>query len=293
MKKLKKNNALLLALLVLAGCLMIFSGVQTSRAALTIYSDIYVEQIQLSQIGVTLMENGADVAWRDFIGLNDTQHSQKEADQLWDTNNTGVLLGHMLGEGEEFKVGTTYPEEIRVRNSGEIDEYVRVILRRYWMHMEKQKDKNGNVLKDANGNDIEIEVKTPFLDPTLIALNVVNSTGFGNGTERGGITHSNDSGAWIFNADESTEETLVFYYSRLLHKGEITEPLINNITVDKSLSYRITNTYVDEEGYTVIETYFDYDGSRFMLEAEADAVQSHNAATAMRSAWGFVIPGVN
>ena len=282
MKKLKKNNALLLALLVLAGCLMIFSGVQTSRAALTIYSDIYVEQIQLSQIGVTLMENGADVAWRDFIGLNDAQHSQKEADQLWDTNNPGVLLGHMLGEGEELKIGTTYPEEIRVRNSGEIDEYVRVILRRYWMHMEK----------DANGN--EIEVKTPFLDPTLIALNVVNSNGLGNGTVRGGITHSNDSGAWIFNADESTEETLVFYYSRLLHKGEVTEPLIDKVTVDKSLSYRITeNTYVDEEGYTVIETYFDYDGSRFMLEAEADAVQSHNAATAMRSAWGFVIPGVN
>lgn len=264
MKKLKKNNALLLALLVLAGCLMIFSGVQTSRAALTIYSDIYVEQIQLSQIGVTLMENGADVAWRDFIGLNDAQHSQKEADQLWDTNNPGVLLGHMLGEGEELKIGTTYPEEIRVRNSGEIDEYVRVILRRYWMHKEK----------DANGN--EIEVKTPFLDPTLIDLNVVNSD------------------YWIFNADESTDETLVFYYRYLLPKGAVTEPVIDKVTVDKSLSYRITeNTYVDEEGYTVIETYFDYDGTRFMLEAEADAVQSHNAATAMRSAWGFVIPGVN
>lgn len=39
-------------------------------------------------------------------------------------------------------------------------------------------------------------------------------------------------------------------------------------------------------GQTVITTTYDYDGVQFNLEAEVDAVQTHNAADAILSAWG-------
>lgn len=252
MKNLKKNNALLVAVLVLASCLMIFSGVQTSRAALTLYSGVYVEQIELSQIGVTLMENGEDVAHRDFIGTDDAEHSKKSADQLWDTDNPGVLFTNLLGESEEFKIGKTYDEEIACRNSGAIDEYVRIVLRRYWT------DEDGKKLVEQ--------------DPTLIKLNPVNDD------------------VWYFNEDESTDEMLVFYYRSLLPAGMMTEPVIDKLSLDEALTYMVTETtYVDEEGFTVIETAFDFDGDRFVLEAEVDAVQNHNADEAMCSAWGLSV----
>ena len=36
-------------------------------------------------------------------------------------------------------------------------------------------------------------------------------------------------------------------------------------------------------------TVYEYDGAMFVLEAEVDAVQTHNAADAIRSAWGVEV----
>ena len=47
-----------------------------------------------------------------------------------------------------------------------------------------------------------------------------------------------------------------------------------------------TITKEDENGYQTIETVYEYDGYRFYIEAEADAVQTHNAQEAIKSAWG-------
>ena len=50
-----------------------------------------------------------------------------------------------------------------------------------------------------------------------------------------------------------------------------------------------TRTPVYENGTVIgetITTTFAYDGYRFNLKAEVDAVQTHNAEDAIKSAWG-------
>ena len=48
----------------------------------------------------------------------------------------------------------------------------------------------------------------------------------------------------------------------------------------------MTETRTTANGWTTVTTEFAYDGYRFNIKAEADAVQTHNAADAIRSAWG-------
>ena len=43
----------------------------------------------------------------------------------------------------------------------------------------------------------------------------------------------------------------------------------------------------DENGNTVTE--FIYNGQVFVLEVDADAVQTHNAEAAIKSAWGVTV----
>ena len=45
----------------------------------------------------------------------------------------------------------------------------------------------------------------------------------------------------------------------------------------------------DANGWTTVTTVYEYDGAMFVLEAEVDAVQTHNAADAIRSAWGVEV----
>mgnify|MGYP000037232964 CR=1 FL=1 len=42
----------------------------------------------------------------------------------------------------------------------------------------------------------------------------------------------------------------------------------------------------DDNGLTTITTTYEYDGALFVLEATVDAVQTHNAKDAIKSAWG-------
>jgi hypothetical protein len=84
-----------------------------ARAALTYFSDDYAANIQLHEIGVTLVENGAAVE--------------------------GELLKGLLAEGEELKLGTAYQEQLNVYNSGVINEYVRVSIHKYWVDSEGEK----------------------------------------------------------------------------------------------------------------------------------------------------------
>lgn len=138
-KKFYKNKPVIL--LAAAALLLIGSAVGSTQAALTYYSETYTAQVTVSNIGVSLLENGKAVSHRDYI----------ENDK-WD-EVTGVLLENMLPEDEELVLGKTYQEEITVANSGTIDTYVRVILTKSW--------------QDANG------VKNTALSPKLIDLNLV------------------------------------------------------------------------------------------------------------------------
>ncbi len=228
---------------VAAMALLLFGSVEGTRAALTYYSETYASRVQMYDIGVSLLENGERVSWRDY---------NSSADGTWD-ENTGVLLAHMLEEGESLKLGKTYPEQLSVANSGTINQYVRVTIYKYWT--------------DAEGT------KLPNLSPELIRLNLVNLD-----TD------------WILDEEASTPERTVLYYNKLLYaegEGVSETPLFADaITVDAMVATKVHQKVEESGGYTTITTTYDYDGTQFRIEAKVDAVQEHNAKDAVLSAWG-------
>ena len=221
-KKNSKRIRIPLILSLTAGLLLVFSAASSSRAALTYYSENYSAEFQMFDIGVTLLENGREVSWRNYTRKDDE----------WQEGG-GELLSNLLGEGNEGRVqpGKAYEEKLSVRNSGSIDEYVRVIIYRYW--------------EDMDGK------RVTGVSPELIDL---------------GLT----GGGWIEDASAGTEERMVLYYTGIVLAGQQTPVLSETLTIK-------------EEAAMVLQ---EYKGLRFVLEAEVNAVQTHNAADAIKSAWG-------
>lgn len=145
MKKVKEflsKPIVTILLFVMALGLLIASGTGATQAALTYYSDTYQSRLQLTKIGVSLLENGEIVSYRDY-----------DQNDVW-SEATGTLLDKRFDEKNPIQVGVTYPEVITVQNTGDINEFVRVTIRAYWT--------------DADGN------KDMSVDPDLINLNYVN-----------------------------------------------------------------------------------------------------------------------
>ncbi|MGC4018052.1 MAG: hypothetical protein QM793_01630 [Muricomes sp.] len=235
-KKRKAMEKSTIALLAAAVVLLAASALGSTRAALTYFSENYTAQMAVYDIGVTLTENGKDISNRDY----------QNRDDLWDENQ-GVLLENMLDETDgKLMIGRNYEEKLAVRNSGTIDEYVRVRIYKYWT--------------DESGN------KILTLSPDLIQLNLT-----GNG--------------WI--EDQVTEERTVLYYPGILASGETAPDFADKIKIDNKIASMVKQTRTtDGNGLTTITTTYKYDGVQFNLEAEVDAVQTHNAADAIKSAWG-------
>ncbi len=232
----RKKKYTTLVLLVLAVGLLAFGAVGTTRAALNYISDYYTAQIGMYDIGVTLVENGTDIGWRNY-GSN----------SQWETSS-GTLTGQMLADGEKLQPGKPYKEELSVKNSGNIDEYVRVVIRRYWT--------------DADG-------KRTDLSPDLIRLNVPE----GNG--------------WALDPNVDTDgERMVLYYTDVLSAGDTSPLFADKLTIDSAIANQVNVTETKDGNRTIIEAVYEYDGYEFQLEAEVDAVQTHSAAEAIKSAWG-------
>lgn len=160
----------------------------------------------------------------------------------------GELLQDMLAEtNNKLILGKNYKEELAVNNSGNIDQYVRVRIFKGWT--------------DADGN------KESTLAPSLIILNL---------TQNG----------WLVDEKASTEERTVLYWPTILEPGDSTEPLSDTITIDRAIASKVKKETTQKDGVTTTTTTFEYDGVNFYLEAEVDAVQTHNAADAIKSAWG-------
>lgn len=252
MKKLREfvaSPAVTMACLVLAIGLLLFSTIGGARAALTYYSENYVSNVQMQQIAVSLVENGQVVA----------------TDAA--TRDSGALLGQLYLAGSPtpepadapFKLGANYAEQLAVQNpasSGEalnITQYVRVTIHKYWM---------------VPAEERAGWTKSQTLDPSLIGLRL--------------LTQESDGSGWLLDADASTPERTVLYYSRPLAPGQTT-PLfadILNISADAALTVEQTT-----EGGVTTTTYV-YDNASFQLDVQVDAVQEHNAADAIYSAWG-------
>lgn len=239
MKK-KRLTYLMLAAAVL---LLLGSTVGSTRAALTYYSDNYVAKITVSQIGVSLLENGEVVSSRDYNDNAWKVTTNKDGDSV-----NGSLLADLLQPEEKLALNKKYDEKLTVKNSGSIDEYVRVRIYRYWM-------------KDGQ--------KVTTLSPDLIDLNLINS------------------GQWVKNPNE-TAECVELFYKWILKTGMETEPFADTVRIDGSLAQEAT---IETKG-DIVTTVYKYDGVEFHIDVEVDAVQTHNAKDAIKSAWGVDASGL-
>lgn len=233
----KVNYILLAAAVVLLSA----SGVGSANAALTYFSENYTAQVEMYDIGVTLTETSAsgtkDISSRDYTGSGD----------VWEESQ-GVLLEDMLDETDGTLLpGREYTEELAVRNSGNIDEYVRVRIYKYWTSEDGSREQD--------------------LAPALIDLNLTDS-------------------GWILDESAATEERTVLYWPQVLPVGASTPAFTDTLAIDSSITSKVSTETRTEGGVTTTVTTFDYDGVQFHIEAEVDAVQTHNAADAIKSAWG-------
>lgn len=235
-KKFLRSPAATVLAFVLAAGLLLFSSIGGARAALTYFSETYASRVQMYDIGVTLQENAEKISWRDY---------GSRADGTWN-ENTGVLVGKMLAEGESLALNKPYKEELNVSNTGTINHYLRVTIYKYWI------DQDGKKLQN--------------LDPNFIKLRLVNL----------------DS-AWLEDTSASTPERTVLYYNRLLIAGRETPLFADQLIIDGALT-KFNKTVDNGDGsYTTV---YDYDGAQFCLEVRVDAVQENNAEAAILSAWG-------
>ena len=84
--------------------------------------------------------------------------------------------------------------------------------------------------------------------------------------------------------DTDSPERMVLYYTDALSPDEESNPLSDTLRINEAIAKQVT---VETDESTGTTTYvYEYDGYSFVLEAEVDAVQTHNAAEAIKSAWG-------
>ena len=207
--------------------------------------------VKLDQIGITLVENGIDVSWRNY---------DEQSERFIDGSNSsdqkqGTLLQNMIPANEKLKLGYRYTEELKVRNSGSIPEYVRVTVYKYWV------DETGKRFDAYNqkGEDII---------NGLIKL------------------HFREDNGWVIDHNADTKERTVLYYKNIVEAYpdmHETKPFADYLVIDNSIiDYaKFTTT---TEGNTVT---WVADGMKFVIEAEADGVQDHNGRAAIKSAWGL------
>ena len=247
MKRLKrflKSPKATVITFALAVVLLLLSSIGGTRAALTYFSETYASRVQMSNIGVTLMEKGHHDEKAEPVSMRDYSDS---SNGTW-SESTGALLEGMLAEEEELVVGKKYNEELSVKNTGDIDQYV----------TEKG----------------EKPPKMRGLDPGLIDLHLVNTNAEGG------------NGVWLVDESASTRERTVLYYSKVLKTEQVTEPFTDTLKINDMIASKVTQEVSKNGNYTTIKTVYDYDGVKFCIEAKVDAVQDHNAEDAIWSAWG-------
>ena len=237
MKRKTKMTRLNSFLLLGAVALLLFAGIGSARSAY-IESDKYETQIATKNIDLQINENG------DPVGED------------------GALLKGLLKEDETLKIGQMYPESLTVTNTGDIDQYVRVTVYKYWT--------------DADGKRVDLE-------PELI------KTVFGEED-------------WIVSESDSTKERTVLYYTKPLKPGETTSDILTQVGLDQSVAKRITQTpeaaepedgdgtadgtAEEETKYQNDTTTYDYNGVQFGITVDADGIQTHSAEKAIKSSWG-------
>lgn len=233
----KKNLSRKTLALIAAAAILFAGGTFTAtRAVLNIFSPEHFLEFETSNQAVRLIENGQD-----------------PTDKLLTTLNSKV------------SPGKSYTEELTAKNYSDVSQFVRVIVRKYWM------EDSGKV--HSFGDDLDDGTKVTVPDPTKIKLTEANTD------------------LWQRNELESTVEREVYYYKNSVASGDVTKPLTATIKVDSSVADPFTrDPDLDPSQIpagTVITYIYDYDGYKICLEAEAQSVQTHNAQKAVMSLWGM------
>lgn len=195
----------------------------------------------------------------DLAKVMDITILEGSGDSVSDAGATeAVLNAFKMSDGKTVNVspGKVYDETLAIKNNSSRPMYVRMIVRKYW------KDEKGNKATYADG-----EIK---LDPKFIKLTYKGSA------------YNSDS--WIKSAGESTDECNVYYYKSIL--TGTTDPLFDGVSLDRSVMDEYTTSSEKNNGKNVITYEYKYDKCSICLEAEAQAVQTHNAEDAIRSIWG-------
>ena len=221
----KKKRSLKILTAFLCMAIVLLSGLAIRSFAALRYGQSKDIDMELSSLDVRLLENGKP-----------------------SSDKKGVLLSGL--DGSTLDPGYMYDETIAARNTVGQSEYVRVIVKKYWL------DKNGS--------------KLPDLDPSLIRLSY------------GGRAYNSD--AWLINTGESTAEQSVYYLKKALTGKTDSPALFDRIGADASIagSYEMKES---DDGRTVTAVY-DYDGIRIGLDIEVQSIQYNHGDEAVTSAWG-------
>lgn len=214
--KKKRESRVTTVLFVLAICLLLFSTVGSARAALTIQSKVLSSEIGYKQIRISLSDMTGAVATAKHLVPG----------KVYDAN---VVVTNPSGEGN-------------------IDEYVRLTVYKYWVDGDSSKN------DPKTGKSTELDPKNITLTPT---------------------------GSWSKDSSLSTDERDVFYYSSPIKAGSGIEfPFTVQISNDvfKDATYSVSGG--------VAKTTYRYNGAEVHFEFVADGVQTHNVSDAMKSAWG-------
>lgn len=272
LKKLAASSAVTIAALALAIGLLGYSTIGGARAALTYYSDNYISEMQLLEIGVTLYENDKAVATG-----TDHQTTTAASNENNAGNGRGLLQYLKTGEDDktpgaaDFHPGVEYPEVLTVHNATasetsdqHITQYIRVTITRYWT--------------DAAGH------KTAQLDPSYIQL-LLGDTLLSSSKEAPRFS----ANGWLEDNKSRTDERMVLYYTQPVEPGGETNPFADTFQVKRDASTDMTVTEKDTGDGTIVTRTYLYNGAQFHLDIRVDAVQNHHAADAMQSAWGRTV----
>ena len=197
MKKFLSSPAVTAAFFVLGIALILFGGVSAILAAPKIQSGDYKAQMTLSHLKTELLEN------------------ENEAD------GDGKLLANFLPEGQSCHFGQSYKEEIKAKNNGDVDEYVRIKIRKFWT--------------DDNGKRVD-------LDPAMIELGI---------SEEG----------WNIDKDASTDEETVLYYNDVLKAGEETSAVVKTVTINPEVMYKLKTAQDQKDEYLYQDVKFNLEAS--------------------------------
>lgn len=259
MKKKVKFSKRTTALIVAAVLLLAGGGVAGTRAALNIQSEYYRAEFYLNHLQVHLYENGDDVCERAGHKNNLDVHDKAVGELAYE-----LKYRHPHGGDETLgsvEPGKAYKEVVQAKNGSDIDEFVRVTIRKYWM----EKDEDGNL------------VKSSALNPDRIKLYY-------------GKEGEYNSKYWTLNTKENkgSKETSTYYYKTDLSSGELSKPLFDTLKIDATIAdFGEIKTTESKEGNKTVYTYeYQYDGCVFYIEADVQAIQTHNVNDAIRSQWG-------